>query len=769
MPASVLAPGETVRIRDERWVVTRQTPGIDTSILEVRGRDRSNRDARTAFLLPFEIVERLASDHSVRRVSPGRWRRLTRALLCEVTPTWPSLRTPLRARISLLPFQLEPALAVTHGIAARILIADEVGLGKTIQAALIVAEILERTAHGRVLVVAPASLTEQWQTELRERFGIDAWHADSASVARAGATWGHANPWSGRPVTITSIDFVKRPEVIRSLEGLVWDGVVFDEAHGLTGRSDRALAAEALARRARTVVLLTATPHSGDDRAFESLQQIGDLAGSFPLLTFRRTRRDLGIAVSRRSSFLRVALAVAERDMHRSLQAYASRVRAERGPTADPAHLVMAVLIRRACSSASSLVRSIERRIALLSADTPSTSAQLQLPLFDLSADDEPAAELSAPGLDDCDEERRWLEEILLRARRAEPEESKLRVLMRFLRRTREPAIVFTEYRDTLMHLAAALQAQRPITLHGGLTSAERRENLRAFTRGDAGLLLATDAASEGLNLQQRCRLVINLELPWTPLRLEQRVGRVERIGQTRRVHAVHLVAAGTAEESLVARLQTRRDRAVEALERLRSQPGDLPHLRATAEAEAGRLGTLRVLSTGLPVDVPDGRPLVTFTRRRRRRNESVWGFHFAFTDGSGQLVWRTLLGATFSDEGLGALGDSLEKTATLLAARLDTSRHAVLSSLQTSLQAYLELASCRERALSKTLEAERARLSALLQRGLFDRRAERLFAAQHAVLDEALDRSRTRLSEIAATDHIVARPVQLAFVLIRQ
>jgi superfamily II DNA or RNA helicase len=655
-------------------------------------------------------------------------------------------------------------------MAARILIADEVGLGKTIQAALVVAEILERTPHGRVLVVAPASLTEQWQTELHERFAIDAWHADSPSVARAGAAWGHANPWAGRPVTITSIDFVKRPEVLRSLEGLVWDGVVFDEAHGLTGRSDRAIAAEALARRARTVVLLTATPHSGDDRAFESLRGIGDLAGSFPLLTFRRTRRDLGIAVSRRSSSLRVALTQAERDMHRSLQAYARRVRAERGPAADPAHLVMAVLIRRACSSASSLVRSIERRIALLAADLPSTSAQLQLPLFDLSADEEPGAELSAPGLDDRDEERRWLEAILVRARRAEPGESKLRALIRFLRRTREPAIVFTEYRDTLMRLAAALQARQPVTLHGGLTSAERRESLRAFTRGDAALLLATDAASEGLNLQHRCRLVFNLELPWTPLRLEQRVGRVERIGQTRRVHAVHMVAAGTPEESLGARLQTRRDRAVEALDRVRSQPGDLPHLRATAEAEAGRIGNLRVLSNRLPIDVIEGRPLVTVTRRRRGRPKSVWGFQFAFTDGSGQFVWRTLLGATFADGGSGAASDSIEKTVTLLVARLDRPREAVLSSLQTSLRAYLELASCRERSLSATLEAESARLSAaLLQRGLFDRRAERRFATQKAVVDEALDRCRTRLSEIAVTDQIVAGPAQLAFVLIRR
>ena len=124
------------------------------------------------------------------------------------------------------------------------------------------------------------------------------------------------------------------------------------------------VAAGALARRARTVVLLTATPHSGDDRAFESLRGIGDLGGGFPLLTFRRTRRDLGFAVSRRTSSLRVALSVGEREMHRTLEAYARRVRAERGPGADPAHLVMAVLARRACSSAWSLARSIERRVA---------------------------------------------------------------------------------------------------------------------------------------------------------------------------------------------------------------------------------------------------------------------------------------------------------------------------------------------------------------------------------------------------------------------
>jgi hypothetical protein len=369
MPSSPLVPGETVRIRDERWVVTRATPGVNASVLEVRGRDRSNLDARTSFLLPFEIIERLGSEHSAQRVRRGRWRRLTRRLLAEATPAWSSLRTPMRARISLLPFQLEPALALTHGIASRILIADEVGLGKTIQAALIIAEVLERTSHGRVLVVAPASLKEQWQVELRDRFEVDAWLADSTSVTQLGAAWGTANPWAGRPVTITSIDFVKRAEVMRALEPLVWDAIVFDEAHGLTGGSDRAVAAGALARRARTVVLLTATPHSGDDQAFASLCGLGDLDHRFPLQVFRRTRDDVGMAVSRRTKSLRVRPTLAEREMHRALSGYAATVRRHHSDGSEQRLVVRSVgraearpaLTRQCISTASNEAAAVRR------------------------------------------------------------------------------------------------------------------------------------------------------------------------------------------------------------------------------------------------------------------------------------------------------------------------------------------------------------------------------------------------------------------------
>jgi superfamily II DNA or RNA helicase len=748
----------------------RQAPGVSGSVLDVRGRDGSNLDTRASFLLPFEVVERLASDRSARRLRPRRWRQVTRTLLSEATPSWQSLRTPLRARISLLPFQLEPALAVTSAMASRILIADEVGLGKTIQAALIIAEALERMPGARVLIVAPAALKEQWQSELQNRFRIDAWLADSTSLIRFGAAWTTLNPWVGRPVTITSVDFVKRPEVMRSVEALVWDAVVFDEAHGLTGHSDRALAAVTLARRARTLILLTATPHSGDDRAFQSLCSIGDLDNRFALLTFRRTRRDVGLSVSRRTTTLPVQPTLAEREMHGALETYARRVRNQHSHASDAAHLAMTVLSRRACSSASSLACSIERRLELLPSDGSSAASQMLLPLLGPSADDEPGAELSAPGLDDRAEERVCLQRILLLARRAQAGESKVRVLTRLLRRAGEPAIVFTEYRDTLARLALELAHLQPVTLHGGLTAVERRDSLRRFTTGAASLLLATDAASEGLNLQQRCRLVINLELPWTPLRLEQRIGRVERIGQLRRVHAVHLLGSGTAEESHVAKLLMRTDRASDALEQLQSQ--HVPQLREWAITETARLEEWRRISDSRRgIAATHTRPPVTILRRRRMAHGILWAFHLSFSDSSSQMVWHTLLGVLTSHpaDPIG-LYESLDAAATHIAARLGENLERAQVNLERSLRQYMDLATRRERAIAQTLQAERGRLSTvLLQRGLFDRRSDRAFMAQSAVLDDALGRCRTRLDEIAATAQIVFEPARLAFVLIHR
>jgi len=144
--------------------------------------------------------------------------------------------------------------------------------------------------------------------------------------------------------------------------------------------------------------------------------------------------------------------------------------------------------------------------------------------------------------------------------------ESKVHVLRRLLTRVHEPLLVFTEYRDTLLHLRKTA-APGAAVLHGGLSRAERTAAIEAFTRGEAGVLLATDAAGEGLNLHHRCRVVINVELPWNPVRLEQRTGRLDRIGQQRRVHTFHLVAHEAGERAVAEHLEAKRADAEKDLE----------------------------------------------------------------------------------------------------------------------------------------------------------------------------------------------------------
>jgi hypothetical protein len=226
----------------------------------------------------------------------------------------------------------------------------------------------------------------------------------------------------------------------------------------------------------------------------------------------------------------------------------------------------MIVLLKRSLSGMGPLRRSLLARIERLG--TPPASPGVQLPLLwegEDDADAAPSAVLGATGLDDQQEEHRLLRSVAEQAAAAEAVDSKQRALTRILNRVREPAIVFTEYRDTLEVLQRTLEPDA-IALHGAMDRHERAAAVSRFNGGAARLLLATDAAAEGLNLQQHCRLVINLELPWNPMRLEQRIGRIDRIGQPRRVHVINLLASGTAEADLLARLACRLDSARNAV-----------------------------------------------------------------------------------------------------------------------------------------------------------------------------------------------------------
>lgn len=552
---------QCVRVRGARWRVVDIRAYDDCQLVTLAGLTPPYVGATRRVLTPFDTIDLVDRPARPRVVRPERWRRACRGLLAANRPPG-GLQSALHARIDLLPHQLEPALAIVRGMGSRVLLADEVGLGKTIQAGLVCAELLARGAIDRVLVVAPAGLREQWARELAERFSIAATYVDAPALRwLAAALPVGLNPWSTQSIVIASIDYIKRPEVLPAAAACLWDLVIVDEAHGVGSDSDRRTAVSALASSAAYVLLLTATPHSGDRRAFLSLCGLGSLDAD-PLLVFRRTRADVNIGVPRRVHISCVRPSADELRMHQCLADYSAAVRADRGQLHDAGLLALSVLHKRALSSAWSLAQSIDRRLAALSASRAAPiEAQMTLPLGDrdgdLAAEDEPPAWPADLSLADPDRERRLLTELAARARAAAARETKIAALGRLLRRARQSAVVFTEYRDTLLHVGRTLDVPL-IVLHGGLTSRERVSALAAFSAARQAVLLATDAAGEGLNLHHNCRLVINLELPWNPMRLEQRIGRVDRIGQRRTVHAFHLIATDTGEPQILLRLRAR-------------------------------------------------------------------------------------------------------------------------------------------------------------------------------------------------------------------
>ena len=786
------APGDVVRIRTERWRVTTHLPFGDCALVDVTGADAANTGQRARFVLPFEPVERIVRDTRALVVRPARWRRVACAHLGEASPSPIALRSAARAAITLMPFQLEPALAITRGMATRLLIADAVGLGKTIQAGLVIAEVLARTGDGHALVITPAGLRDQWLRELHSRFAIDAGIVDATTIAHPEH---HGNPWTMHGVAIASIDYVKRAEVMRGLEDMVWDVVVFDEAHWLAGHSDRAKAASGLVGRGRVIVALTATPHGGDEDAFARLCDLGRLAGDGPIAFFRRTRLDTGLSDTRRMRWVHVMPTEAETRMHRALDAYARAV--WHADLSAGARLAMIVLARRACSSPHALVRSIVRRLDLLS--TAADAAQLTLPLEPIDSDDEPAAELATPGLRNAERERRHLEEILRLARLSCKDDSKVARLQRLLSRTTEPAIVFTEYRDTLEHLAQALRKHDCVQLHGGMTLAERRASVRCFTSKSVRLLLATDAGSEGLNLHHRCRLVVNLEVPWTPLRVEQRIGRVDRIGQQRRVHAVHLIARGTPEQDILRQLIDREWRARASLDAISHldaaaiagaaigdgsiplRKGDsLPpsprvstlDLATAAVEEADRLETVRRLLRRAG-DTVVHRPAVAVVPRRAVVARACWAYLLTILGPEDEWLWHTIVGVTKAIPigRIQSVGQVRAITAALSGASseiVDPTRAGATSMFLAAIRPSLVLAAARERAIHTHITSHRSTMAAaLVQRGLFGAREERLAAAESARLDAALDRCAARLRALRRLERAHTSEPQLAFAVL--
>jgi helicase-like protein len=324
------------------------------------------------------------------------------------------------------------------------------------------------------------------------------------------------------------------------------------------------------------------------------------------------------------------------------------------------------------------------------------------------------------------------------------------------------------------------------VELHGGMTRTERQAVEASFVKGSAQVLLATDAASEGLNLHQRCRSVINLEIPWSPVRLEQRIGRVDRIGQTRRVHALNLVAAATHEITVAGRVRERQQRATEALAAASSSDFATAALILAGAAEAPERSTVispaltrrpdltdracreaewitvaRRIHTG-PVD-GNRRPFVAVLTRAPRRLLCVADVSASH---AGDLsVWATLVGVELT--GTTPLNGDLRSVVQRLDDRLSdiTGVRSVAIEAIGQLRTFVALHSARERAICAAIRVRHARIAAeLLQPGLFDRRAERRAAAQSSVFEEALAQCQNRLDEFARLAETVPSPARIRF-----
>jgi superfamily II DNA or RNA helicase len=804
--------GDFVQIRRQRWRVVDVRAYEACQLLTLTGIGTANAGLERRFLAPFDAAAPVERPSPLRWVRPRRWRRACRALLADHAP--PSgLRAARLARITLWPHQLEPALAIVIGRGSRVLLADDVGLGKTIQAGLIVAELMARGMAERVLILTPAGLREQWAAELLARFGVTAAIVDFRDVRRRVAHLPVGlNPWSTVPIAIASIDYVKRAEVLRSVISCRWDVLIVDEAHGTAGDGDRHAAVAALALQAAYVLLLTATPHSGDRRAFNALCRTG--AHADPLLVFRRSRADVALGSRRRVHRLHIRPGSAETRMHALLAEFARAVRSEH--TAEEVWLPLSVLYKRAFSSARSLELSVERRLAVLTPADRRRVRQLDLPLADPGGELDPHDE--APGwmadlaLADEAHERRMLRALAQAARAAVAHETKLAAIARLLNRIAEPIVIFTEYRDTLLHLRDVLNRPAAI-LHGGLTREERTAALDHFVSGRRQLLLATDAAGEGLNLHQRCRIVINLELPWNPMRLEQRIGRVDRIGQQRTVHAFHLIARDTGESLVLERLQARialarRDitaanpieddertiagavidgqidddrvvnRAGDGVTETVSAPRVVVNLNAEARAEVGRLRLARALT-----EDGDNQTLaalavagtcVTTARlgdtRRQLGHRIVALLRVEHEDGRGSVSQWTLVPLAITLASLQrrpdrdtirnilrSIGDDLRTGAERAVAR----QHDEVERLA---RAFLETRIARERSIAQAIRTPPVPGR---QSGLFDRRAERADLIEQAAVNEAADEAAARLQSCERAAVGVVRPPRPVLILV--
>jgi SNF2 family DNA or RNA helicase len=512
-----------------------------------------------------------------------------------------ALVAPLEGTVIPLPHQLLALQRAISGDRIRYLLADEVGLGKTIEAGLILRELKIRGLVRRILVVAPAGLVLQWQSEMKSHFNEDfrlILPGSLSALRQAGAIDENENLWRMHQQVICPLDSVKPIDSRRGwsqeqlarynrerFEDLVsagWDLIIIDEAHRIGGSTEqvaRFKLGDALSQAAPYLLLLSATPHQGKSDAFRRLIGFldadalpGDDAISreavapFVIRTEKRRAIDAEgnpLFKPRFTQLVPIAWGAAHAEQRALYDAVTEYVRDGYNRAIKEKQTAVGflmILMQRLITSSIAAIRtSLERRLAVL--DLP----QGQLSLFpeDVGEDwstldgQQQLDTILKTRLKGLKDERKEVELLLSAARRCEasgPDVKAEALLERIQHQQREEndptlkVLIFTEFVPTQEMLSDFLGRRgfTVVSLNGSMDLEERRQAQRRFA-DDAQIMISTDAGGEGLNLQF-CHVIVNYDLPWNPMKIEQRIGRVDRIGQKHIVRAMNFALADTVE-----------------------------------------------------------------------------------------------------------------------------------------------------------------------------------------------------------------------------
>lgn len=557
------APGARVVIRDEEWLVRRVDPSSDGGhLLSCDGVSELVRGRAAQFLteLEDEIIvldpakTELVADTSSHFNSTFLY---LEAQLRRSTPNDEQIHLGHRAVMNLVPYQLDPALQALKQPRQRILIADAVGLGKTLEAGILTTELIQRGRGQRILVITLKSMLTQFQKEFWSRFSIPLVRLDSVGLQRVrNSIPSNHNPFNYYDRTIISIDTLKNNLEYRNyLENAWWDIIIIDECHNVAARgnedgmSRRARLARMLSGRSDTMMLLSATPHDGSARSFASLMSLLDpTAISDPDdytpedfrdkgLVVRRFKKDIRDQVSadfqeRITEQLKQSASPQEEAAYRALLDIPFTQKGEH--RAGKQQELQRVGMQKAMfSSPFAALDSTVRRINLLQAK-PTISADEQ-------------SEVAA------------LQDFAVTLREIDATTfSKFQCLVQHLKNPQfnwhptDPSdriVVFSERIETLRWLqenlpkAVGLKPTHFEILHGGMTDTEQQDLVDRFGRKDdpVRVLLCSDVASEGLNLHYFCHRLVHFDLPWSLMVFQQRNGRVDRYGQTFQPRIIYL------------------------------------------------------------------------------------------------------------------------------------------------------------------------------------------------------------------------------------